>query len=234
MKIALCDDNNDVLNFLENQLSVSFGSRFEVVRYNNARNLWQDWTIPLKRTDIIIMDILFPDENGVNIAKKIQELYSDVKIIFITGYPELAPQIFRAIPTFLLIKPISPEFLIEAVATAENQIQLENNKAIPISYNGSIKNIKSNSIYYLEITDRHVILHCTDGDFITTQKMSDLEATLPSDNFNRIHKSFLVNMDYIIEYNYTQLTLSNAETLTISRTRAKNAKKKFLGYLKSH
>lgn len=234
MKIALCDDNTDILNFLENQITIEFGNRFELVKYDSISKLWATWSTPENRADIIIMDILFPDENGVNAAKKIQELYSDTKVIFITGYPELASQIFRAAPTFLLIKPIAPELLFEAVSTAEQQLLLENDRAIHVSFNGSIKRIKPSSIYYMEYENRHVIIHWTGGDFITTQGIDALEAMLPSESFIRIHKSYLVNMDYIVEYNYTQLVLSNEKVLYISRTKAKAARKKFLEYLKRH
>lgn len=234
MKIALCDDNTDILNFLENQIAIGFGKRFQLLKYDSASKLWEAWSNPDNRADIIIMDILFPDENGVNAAKKIQALYSDTKVIFITGYPELASQIFRAAPTFLLIKPISPDLLFEAVSTAEQQLQLENDRAIPVSFNGTVKRIKPSSIYYIEHESRHVIIHWTGGDFVTRQSMDTLEAMLPSESFMRIHKSYLVNMDYIVEYNYSQLMLSNEKVLYISRTKAKAVRKKFLDYLKRH
>ena len=234
MKIALCDDNVAVIDFLEEKISAEFGNRFELIRYDDILRLWHDFNIPNKRADIIIMDIHFPNENGVTITQQIQSLYSDVKVIFITGYPELASQIFRASPTFLLMKPISEELLLEAVASAEKQLQIENDKAIWLSFNGSALRLKPSSIYYIELKNRSASVYWTGGNFVTKRSLDELESMLPSENFNRIHKSFLVNMDYIIEYNYTQLTLANSKTLPISRAKAKHAREKFLAYLNCH
>lgn len=234
MTIALCDDDSKILDFLENKIMENFGKRFTLMRYENADELCQDCERIDKKADIIIMDILFPNENGVHIARKIQELHFDMKIIFITGYPELASQIFRAAPTFLLIKPISPELLCEAVAVAEKQVQEDNDKAICISYNGAFLRIKPSSIYYIELKDRYVTLYWTGGAYVTKYTIDEWEAMLPSENFNRIHKSFLVNMDYIIEYNYTNLMLTTKTLLPISRKKAKTAKKKFLDYINRH
>lgn len=234
MKIALCDDNLAMVDFLENKIDTEFGSRFELIRYGDVSRLWQDFEIPDKRADIIIMDIHFPSENGVAVARRIQELYSDVKIIFITGYPELASQIFRAVPTFLLMKPISEDLLLEAVASAEKQLQTENDKAISVSFNGSVRRLKPSSIYYIELNNRQTTIYYTGGNFTTKHSLDELEAMLPSENFNRIHKSFLVNMDYITSYDYAQLTLATSERLPISHSKAKNARKKFLDYLNCH
>ncbi len=234
MTIALCDDNTNVLDFLENKIMNNFGKRFTLIRYENAHDLYRDCENLNPKADIIIMDILFADENGVHIARKIQELYSDMKIIFITGYPELASQIFRAAPTFLLIKPISSELLCEAVATAEKQLQEDIDKAICIPYDGTFLRIKPSSIYYIELKDRCVTLYWTGGSYVTKYTIDEWEAMLPSESFNRIHKSFLVNMDYIMEYNYTKLMLTTNIILPISRKKAKTAKKKFLDYINHH
>ncbi len=234
MKIALCDDNSAVLDFLEEKIKENFGERFILIRYEDTQALYEACENPDEKADILIMDILFPNENGVTIARKIQELYSDIKIIFITGYPELASQIFRAAPTFLLIKPISQELLCEAVATAEKQVLEDDDKAIHITCNSSILRVRPSSIYYIELANRGTVLYWTGGANMTKYTIDAWEAMLPSQSFNRIHKSFLVNMDYIREYTYVQLTLSTNKPLPISRKKAKAVKEKFLDYLKNH
>ena len=77
-------------------------------------------------------------------------------------------------------------------------------------------------------------LYWTGGSYVTKYTIDEWEAMLPSESFNRIHKSFLVNMDYIMEYNYTKLMLTTNIILPISRKKAKTAKKKFLDYINHH
>lgn len=231
MKVALCDDNIEILDFLEEEIRTQFGEHFSITRYKDTDKLLEDWNNSKKISDIVIMDIKFQQRNGVDAAKQLQEKYgTHVKIIFITGYPEHASEIFRAQPTFLLMKPISKELLHEALVKAETLIEEENQNAVYISFRGCTKKIKVNDIYHVESIRKKVVLHYIDGEEETIQKLNEIEKQLP-DYFLRIHQSFLINMHYIKSISAYKLETTNGNTFPISRSKSKYAREKFLEFL---
>lgn len=234
MRIAICDDNVEVLDFLEKEIIGYFGDRFVVTGYQDSEELLEAWKSPKKRADIVIMDIVFEYTNGVQTARRIQEKYGEcIKFIFMTGYPEKAPEIFRANPVFLLAKPISKEFLYEAITKAEALIREENQNALYVSFRGCTRRIKASDIYYIESIRKKAILYHADGAEETMQKLNDIEKQLPQ-YFLRIHQSFLVNMNFIKAISAYQLELADGVTLPISRSKSKFAKEKFLDFLSNN
>lgn len=234
MRIALCDDNVEVLDFLEKEIAGHFGNRFVISRHQDSKELIEAWKTPQKRADIVIMDIVLESANGVEIAREIQNKYGDcIKFIFMTGYPQKAPEIFRANPTFLLSKPISRDFLYEAVGRAEALIEGENQNALYVSFRSCTRKIKASDIYYVESIRKKAILYHIDGKEETMQKLSEIEKQLPQ-YFLRIHQSFLVNMNYINSLSASQLEMADGKILSISRSKSKYAKEKFLNYLSNN
>ncbi len=231
MQIAICDDSKEILDFLEREIQKKFGTRFAITKYESTDELLDAWNNHNKCANIVIMDIKFQNRNGVDVAKQIQERYGAyIKIIFITGYPEHASEIFRAQPTFLLMKPISKRLLYEAVTKAEELINEENEKAVYITFRGSTKRIRVTDIYHVESNRKKVVLHYIDGIEETMQKLNELEKQLP-DYFLRIHQSFLVNMNYIQSISATRIEMTNGKVFPISRAKSKYARERFMNFL---
>lgn len=231
MRITICDDDIEILNFLEGEIKQLFGKNFTILRYNDVQEMLGDWQNPKKHTEIVIMDIKFQDSSGVDVAKQIHELYGmGIKIIFMTGYPQHAPEIFRAHPTFLLMKPIAREFLQEAIMKAETLIKEENQKAVYVSFRECTRKIKAIDIFYVESIRKKVIINYVDGKEEAILKLSDVEKQLP-EYFLRIHQSFLVNMHFIKTISAYQMEMSDGTQFPISRSRSKYAKERFLDFL---
>lgn len=232
MKVAICDDNVEVLDFLEQEIRAKFNTHFSIYRYEDAGKLLEEWDdFPEKHTDIVIMDIKFQCQNGVDVAKQLQKLYgTHIKVIFITGYSEYVSEIFRAQPTFLLMKPISRELLYEALVKAEELIEEENEKAIYISFRGCVKRIKVKEIFYVESIGNKVFVYYIGGTQQAVGKLNEVEKRLPED-FLRIHKSFLVNMNYVDQYTAESMILTGGKELSVSRSKRKYVKEKFMEFL---
>lgn len=60
----------------------------------------------------VVTDVIMPKMNGVELAKKIREKYKDVKIIFISGYPDNDEEILRFTNSIFIQKPITGEMLM--------------------------------------------------------------------------------------------------------------------------
>lgn len=63
--------------------------------------------------DLALLDINMPDMNGITLAKRIQELYPETDIVFVTSYPQYAADSWAVHPKGYLLKPITKKSLEE-------------------------------------------------------------------------------------------------------------------------
>jgi two-component system, LytTR family, response regulator len=73
------------------------------------------------RPDVVFLDIDIPYMNGLELALKIQSLYADVIIIFVTAYPQYALESFKAFPLDYLLKPLKEARLEAAIERLRKQ-----------------------------------------------------------------------------------------------------------------
>ena len=69
-----------------------------------------------RQVDVAFLDVEMPDLNGIELARKLQELHPKINIIFITGYKEYMPDAFQLYASGYLLKPIREEDVIKALS----------------------------------------------------------------------------------------------------------------------
>ncbi|MCM1160478.1 MAG: LytTR family DNA-binding domain-containing protein [Roseburia sp.] len=232
IKIALCDDEKKIVSNLKKLIEERYGDVFSITTAQHPEELMCEWKeSPHKTADILISDIQFETEDGqqsgILLAKKIQERYPKAQIIFMTGYLHYATEIFEASPVYFLLKPIEKEHLYKALDKSIAKVQSEWKKSIHIEQRGTVEKIPANEILYIENKGRNLIFHMKGADKCYHMKIGDIEAKLPP-HFLRPHQSYLINMDYIKEFNRTELILQNDVKVPISRTKYPMAKEKIL------
>ncbi len=178
-----------------------------------------------KEVDLIFLDINMPEISGLSFAKSIT---NDVKIIFTTAYREYAIDGFDLQAVDYLLKPISFERLFKAVnlyfeVYDTNKYQLKEDQiVIPDNFmfvRADRKNVKIDfsAIIYIESFSDYVKIHCTTETIITRETISNIESKLPSRNFIRIHRSFIVSLPNVISYTHEYVEVKG-KTLPIGRT----------------
>jgi len=164
-------------------------------------------------------------------------------IIFTTAYDQYAIKAFRYNATDYLLKPIVIEDLIEAVNRVEEQIQKKefvNREQIkqlsdtilkkkPINYltvsgMDRVDFIQPDDIVYLKSAGRYTEFYLRDKKrkIISSRPIGQYETLLSEDQFYRIHNSFLINLNALININKragNYCELSNGVSLPISRRR---------------
>lgn len=205
---------------------------------NEARNLLSQHAI-----DLIFLDIAMPSENGFELIPQAQ--IANATVIFTTAYDQYALKAIKANALDYLLKPIDIDELKEAVNKATKYIKLnktENNRneslknlANDLSDRTAIKKITLPSgqgyrlvdiddIIHIEADSNYSVFHLVNLEKIAVSKvLKDYEEILPENRFIRIHKSSIVNLKYVKEYNSKnglQVILNNGEAITVSRRRA--------------
>ncbi len=191
--------------------------------------------------DLIFLDIAMPGENGFALIPQVKN--ASATVIFTTAYDQYALKAIKANAIDYLLKPIDIEELIAAVdkatrikslniaaSRAESLKNLEadirENKSlskITLPHGHGYRLIEIDDIVTIEADSNYSIFHLKNDEKITVSKvLKDYEEILPEDKFVRIHKSSIVNLKYVQEYNNKNglvLLLSNGESTTVSRRR---------------
>lgn len=173
-----------------------------VKRCNNAleaREVLQEHSV-----DLMFLDIQMPQITGIDFLKT---LSNPPLVIFTTAYPNYALEGFELEALDYLLKPISFDRFLKAVNRAVEQIKLHKSSQghgeesgddyFFVKADKKLVKVNYDEILYIEGLKDYVIIRLEQTRVITLQTMKSLEDKLPQNNFKRIHRSFIVNIDKI-------------------------------------
>ncbi|MGY0041378.1 LytR/AlgR family response regulator transcription factor [Pedobacter sp. NJ-S-72] len=158
------------------------------------------------RPDFVFLDIQMPKINGFEMLELVE---NPPAVIFTTAFDEFAIKAFEVNAVDYLLKPIEQERFEQAMQRLPSKLKqpelthdlLETAALSPAQHhrvvvksNGVIKIIAVVDIHYLEADDDVVKLSTTEGIFYKNKTMSFFEKTLDSEQFIRIHRSYLINL----------------------------------------
>jgi two-component system, LytTR family, response regulator LytT len=156
------------------------------------------------QTDLIFVDINMPDLNGMDFVKSLKE---KPYIIFTTAYSEYAIEGFRVEAIDYLLKPIGYNEFLKAVNKVKSLMDLKAIQSgrirsfpdhIFVKSEYKLMRIELSEIKYIESMHEYVRIHLVnDKPVMTLISLKSIEEQLPSGNFMRIHRSFIVNLEKI-------------------------------------
>jgi len=161
------------------------------------------------KVDLVFLDIQMPELSGVEVAQIID---SNIKVIFTTAYPDFAAKGFELKAVDYLIKPISFIRFVDAVdRVIENEVPIEDSSSelnyIFVKTEYRLQKINVKDIIYLKGMGDYCTIHLSTGKVMTLEKLKSFTERLPSRQFCRVHKSYIVAIDKIdfIEKNRIQI-----------------------------
>jgi two-component system response regulator LytT len=204
-KILIVDDEaparEELLYLLQNVVEVE-----QIVQAENGME-----AIKLTKEidpDLIFLDIEMPGLTGLQTAEVILELDVQAKIIFCTAYDQYAIEAFKLRAFHYILKPYD-ETDIQGIFRELQHMQRSSATKSPnaapiklaIEVNGSIKYLSPKDIVYISKESKSVIVHSKDAAYVANYTLQELEGKLQPFCFFRSHKSFLVNLNHIVELN---------------------------------
>lgn len=167
---------------------------------------------------LVFLDINFPVSNGINIGLTIQNMPNPPLIIYVTAHESYALNAFDVDAIDYILKPIDEKKLKRAIDRAVNVYQQKGNYNVSNSenlskeiiekekvtrltaeLNGKIKLVDVNEIFYAYTEDNYVFLKTFDKKLITRLTLTALESKLDKETFFRTHRSYIVNLNKVIE-----------------------------------
>jgi two-component system LytT family response regulator len=184
--------------------------------------------------DLVFLDVQMPEMDGFAVLDNLSGHPLPV-IIFVTAYDQYALKAFEVSALDYLLKPFSDERFRKALQQAKQQIQQQdasefgkkmlaligarelkpepprNLTRLMVKTAGRVLFLKTEEIDWIEAYDNYVRLHAGGKAHLLRQTMNELEAALRPEQFARIHRSAIVNLDRVKELQ----PLFNGEALII-------------------
>lgn len=185
------------------------------------------------KPDLVFLDIQMPKINGFEMLELLEET---PRIIFTTAFDEYALQAFEKNAVDYLLKPFSQDRFDKAVqklmAQAEGQLTHQkltqepnpvSSGRIVVKTGTKVKIIPVQDIIFLKSDDDFVQVHTAEGSFMKNKTMQFYEDTLDPEQFTRVHRSYMVNVQYVTRIDrYKKDThlaiLRNGEKIPVSQT----------------
>ncbi len=198
LNFVICDDNLNILEkfstileniFIKHNYDAKIG-----LKTSDVDKLLE--YIDENKTDVLILDInLKSDKTGLEIASKVREKNKDTYFIFTTAHLEYAMMAYKFKTFDYLAKPVTSDRLEETVVRLFEDINGLPKKYIKIDNKKTI--IDENEILYIKRDGMKLIFHTKSRDYETYSSFNKIKNVLPK-NFIRSHKSFIVNINNIV------------------------------------
>jgi two-component system LytT family response regulator len=203
-------------------------------------------TINKLKPDFIFLDVQMPECNGFKVLENLKEI---PLIIFCTAYEKYALKAFEVSAVDYLLKPYDKKRFDQAVQRIldrGNQSGEMADKIIAlletirkkhtyaqrlfIQLRGKVVAVDVKDIEWIEAQDDYAQVHTVSGSYLTSQNLTHLESLLDPNLFIRIHRSSMVNLNFIKEVHRNDsggyaVKITSGRELTIGRSRVELVKK---------
>lgn len=230
LKIVICEDEIDQRERLLKLLNESSVKNTYSV-FSNGEELLADFE--QGKYDLILMDIYMNSElTGVETVKQIRQKDKDIPVAFVTTSKDHALESYRLSAMKYIEKPYSKESIDDILHLAV--LKKNDMPSLFVQRNGITERVPFANILYLE-QQMHKVFLClkNEDSFSVYGKLSELKEQLPEHLFFIPHKSFAVNLAYVMYINpeLRCFTMENKINIPIRRefwSKAKKALEDFL------
>jgi len=181
------------------------------------------------KPDIVLMDIMLKGElTGIEAAETIRESIN-IPVIYLTAYADEGTLAKAKVtePYGYIIKPFKEIDIHTSIEMALYKHQKvtevrkerdllyslvenkESNDFIFVKSNSRLVKLKTEDIYFVEALKDYVVINALNTRYTIHSTMKDIEKKLPSEEFVRVHRSFIVRLDKIAAIEQPNLILEN-------------------------
>lgn len=236
LKVFICDDDKDMLEHYSRlifRVAKNNDLDVKISTYNNGEELVFNMLESKNLPDIIYLDVLMNEINGIETAKKLREMGCIAEIVFLTSSEDFVFESFDVKPMHYLLKEeTSSEKFEETFLRAANIVKEKVGEKILVETGSEQIAIPLKSISYIEIFKRKVCIYYDKGktvEYYSTMKI--LEKSLKEKDFIRVHRSYIVNLRHITRIQKEGVVLSDEKRIPVGITYYEKVKKAFKEYI---
>lgn len=239
MKVAIIDDEVHCVEGLVLHLKNKFPEAEIVYKTTRPEDALE--RLPRANPELLFMDVEMPGMNGFELLDQLPRDSFDV--IFTTAYSQYAAQAFKAKAVNYLLKPIdetefetaildwkaekdrrsspSSERMEELLIYLKREGVLKNKIAVPVS--DGFEFIETNEILYCQSQNNYTLLYTlNDRKLVVSKTLKEFEKLLDKYFFIRIHKSFLINPNFMKKYYRNDggyLVMQDGKSIPVSKSK---------------
>ncbi|QIW80964.1 two-component system response regulator LytT [Bacillus tequilensis] len=236
LKVLIVDDEM----LARDELAYLLKRTNEDMEINEAENIESAFDQMMdQKPDLLFLDVDLSGENGFDIAKRLKKMKHPPAVVFATAYDQYALKAFEVDALDYLTKPFDEERIQQTLKKYKKgnrdiaETDLSSHAGphkLALSVGESIVIVDTKDIIYAGTEDRHVNVKTFDTSYKVSDTLVVIEKKLPDPDFIRVHRSFVVNTEYIKEiqpwFNSTyNLIMKDGSKIPVSRTYAKELKK---------
>jgi len=241
----IADDEKQLRIYLKSKLANMWP---ELVIMGEAENGIQALDlIETRQPGIAFLDIKMPGLSGLEVARRIT---GNCIVVFITAFDEFAIEAFENEAIDYLLKPVTDERLAKTIGRLKKRlaasppdsrrqltealerllVRMENKqdpghwKWIKAGRGEEVRLVAVDDVYYFKAEDKYTVVKTRDSEYLIRISIRRLSAELDPDQFWRIHRGTIINVNFIDRINRSfagRLTIKLEdlpETLTVSRS----------------
>lgn len=166
-----------------------------------------------EKIDLVLTDIEMPDLSGLELVRSMGQ---KPMIIFTTAYEDYALEGYELDVVDYLVKPIRFERFLKAINKANKlynlQHQFEQRQVIDfLTIKVEYKTVKINfdDILYIEGLKDYVRVYTKKEMYLTRLNLKGIAAKLPSTDFTRVHRSYIIALSKVESFQKSQLIIAN-------------------------
>ena len=201
VRVAIVDDEyseRETLQAYLKRYAAEAGNTIDVDQYPSADALLEGYRLIY---DTLILDIDMPGINGMDAARLVRERDTSVAIIFITNMAQYAINGYEVGAMDYILKPISYYDFAMKFRRAMNWAALRGDREFPLETVDGHRRVRVADIIYVEARGHYLIYHMEpgSGDLRVRGNMKEHEELLRPYNVCRVHRSYLVNLEWVME-----------------------------------
>ena len=234
IRIAICDDQDVFREIIKEKICRVWRNeniKIEIDCYKSGDDLIKTLKKDNFVYDILFLDILMNEIDGIETAKEIRKFDNRMQIIFCTSFSEYILQGYEVEAIGYFIKGEDDTRLREILKRAIEKINRIYDEYILINLKNSIRTIYLKDIEFIEISNRTLSIHTTNEIIDFNGKMQEMLDKLKDKNFILTHRSYLVNISKIKDITPTSIIVKSGKEILLSRLRSKVVKEAYLDYI---
>lgn len=201
LRVVLVDDEELARQDLQHQLA--HFQQIQVVGQANSVEIAVE-VINTTEPDLVFLDIQMPKESGFKLFEKME---IDFSVIFVTAFDNYAIRAFEVNALDYLLKPVNPTRLAQTLERVKTNLTVSAtnpNKQI-YSYEDYLfvkskekpEFLKISSIVYITATGSYTHIYTGGKEKVVIKPLKEWEDLLPPQHFLRIHRTYIINLNYI-------------------------------------
>ena len=219
LRVGICNNEIEASMELEKMITIitkEYGIKVDIEIWYSGNEFINDIK-KVTETELLFLNTELPDINGIEVGRMIREMNNyRMLIAYTSSTKKHIMKLFQNQPIAFLVQPIKRKDLEEVIIKGYNRF-VDNGLLFEYKKRQNIYHLNYEEIIYFESKRKKIAIELVNGsrdEFYG--KLADVSSKLPG-NFSYIHRSYIINLNYIKKYSHDELVMFNNKILPVSK-----------------